>query len=205
MKAPDIRTALPGPKMRPHVMAHKCTALARRQLEAGHTGFTCATIRHWEQEDLLYCWGHNTHGQLGNREVQSFAMPVPAFGTIRYGSLAAGSRHVCGVSRAGTVFCWGANERGQLGNGSVTQSNVPFPIRVSRRVTFTSVTVGEAHSCALTAEGEAYCWGSNDQGELGNGTNASRAEPKSICSPTRPSSVMRGKRRCGSNCTKNVP
>jgi len=37
--------ALPGPRLRPHVKAHKCTALARRQLEAGHRGFTCATIR----------------------------------------------------------------------------------------------------------------------------------------------------------------
>ena len=37
--------ALPGPRLRPHVKAHKCTSLARRQLEAGHRGFTCATIR----------------------------------------------------------------------------------------------------------------------------------------------------------------
>jgi D-threonine aldolase len=36
--------ALPGPRLRPHVKAHKCTALARRQSEAGHLGFTCATI-----------------------------------------------------------------------------------------------------------------------------------------------------------------
>ncbi len=52
--------ALPGPRLRPHVKAHKCTALARRQLAAGHRGFTCATIREVEGmavaglgEDLL--------------------------------------------------------------------------------------------------------------------------------------------------------
>jgi D-serine deaminase-like pyridoxal phosphate-dependent protein len=40
--------ALPGARMRPHVKAHKCTALARRQAEVGHRGFTCATIREME-------------------------------------------------------------------------------------------------------------------------------------------------------------
>jgi D-threonine aldolase len=40
--------ALPGARLRPHVKAHKCTALARRQRDAGHPGFTCATIREVE-------------------------------------------------------------------------------------------------------------------------------------------------------------
>jgi D-serine deaminase-like pyridoxal phosphate-dependent protein len=40
--------ALPGPRLRPHVKAHKCTGIARRQAEAGHRGFTCATIRECE-------------------------------------------------------------------------------------------------------------------------------------------------------------
>lgn len=40
--------ALPGPRLRPHVKAHKCTALARRQAAAGHRSFTCATIREME-------------------------------------------------------------------------------------------------------------------------------------------------------------
>ena len=52
--------ALPGARLRPHVKAHKCTALARRQADQGHSGFTCATIREMEGmaaaglgEDLL--------------------------------------------------------------------------------------------------------------------------------------------------------
>jgi D-threonine aldolase len=40
--------ALPGPRLRPHVKAHKCTALARRQAAQGHPGFTCATIAEME-------------------------------------------------------------------------------------------------------------------------------------------------------------
>ena len=52
--------ALPGKRLRPHVKAHKCTALAKRQAELGHHGFTCATVREMEGlaaaglgEDLL--------------------------------------------------------------------------------------------------------------------------------------------------------
>jgi D-serine deaminase-like pyridoxal phosphate-dependent protein len=55
-----MSAALPGPRLRPHVKAHKCTALARRQAEHGHRAFTCATIREMEGlaaaglgEDLL--------------------------------------------------------------------------------------------------------------------------------------------------------
>src|SRR3989441_7920821 len=43
-----MATALPGPRLRPHVKAHKSTALAKRQLAAGHHAFTCATIREVE-------------------------------------------------------------------------------------------------------------------------------------------------------------
>jgi D-serine deaminase-like pyridoxal phosphate-dependent protein len=55
-----MAAALPGARLRPHVKAHKCTALARRQAAAGHHGFTCATIREVEgmaaaglRDDLL--------------------------------------------------------------------------------------------------------------------------------------------------------
>ena len=44
----DMAAALPGPRMRPHVKAHKTTAVAARQAAVGHTGFTCATIREVE-------------------------------------------------------------------------------------------------------------------------------------------------------------
>lgn len=43
-----MAAALPGPRLRPHVKAHKCTGLARRQAAAGHQSFTCATIRECE-------------------------------------------------------------------------------------------------------------------------------------------------------------
>src|SRR3954464_14742524 len=47
----NLRTmseALPGARLRPHVKAHKTTGLAKLQSDAGHHGFTCATIREVE-------------------------------------------------------------------------------------------------------------------------------------------------------------
>jgi D-serine deaminase-like pyridoxal phosphate-dependent protein len=44
-----MSSALPGPRLRPHVKAHKCSALARRQVEGGHPGLTCATVREVER------------------------------------------------------------------------------------------------------------------------------------------------------------
>jgi len=43
-----MAAAVPGPRLRPHVKAHKCTALAKMQARAGHKSFTCATVREIE-------------------------------------------------------------------------------------------------------------------------------------------------------------
>jgi alpha-tubulin suppressor-like RCC1 family protein len=138
---------------------------------------TCATIIHWERQDRVLCWGSNSHRQLGTREPRDSWAPVPAFGTIRYRGVAAGSQHTCAVTKEGAVFCWGANARGQLGNGSRTESPVPFLIRVSRRARFAAVTTGSTHSCALTSEGEVYCWGENASGQVGTGKRGSSIMP----------------------------
>lgn len=72
--------ALPGPRLRPHVKAHKSTALARRQAEAGHRNFCCATIKEMEAlagaglgDDLL----------LANEVVDATRLGVLAAGGAR--------------------------------------------------------------------------------------------------------------------------
>jgi D-threonine aldolase len=83
--------ALPGDRLRPHVKAHKCTSLARRQAAAGHAGFTCATIRE--------CEGMAAAG-LG----QDLLLANEVLDTRRLGSLtAAGSRITVAVDSAETI------------------------------------------------------------------------------------------------------
>jgi D-threonine aldolase len=86
-----MAAALPGDRLRPHVKAHKCTSLARRQAAAGHAGFTCATIRE--------CEGMAAAG-LG----QDLLLANEVLDARRLGSLqAAGSRITVAVDSAQTI------------------------------------------------------------------------------------------------------
>lgn len=86
-----MAAALPGNRLRPHVKAHKCTSLARRQAAAGHPGFTCATIRE--------CEGMAAAG-LG----QDLLLANEVLDARRLGSLtAAGARITVAVDSAETI------------------------------------------------------------------------------------------------------
>jgi alpha-tubulin suppressor-like RCC1 family protein len=116
-----------------------------------------------------YCWGSNLEGQLG-REVDLFsATPVLNSRAITFGSIAVGRAHSCGLTLIGVAFCWGSNIGGQL--GFVTQTtSVDTAGFVGRSPIFQRIAAGGFHNCGLTAVGDAYCWGFNDQGQLGNGS-----------------------------------
>jgi alpha-tubulin suppressor-like RCC1 family protein len=83
---------------------------------------------------------------------------------------ASGGR-ACGLTSDGTAWCWGTNSTGALGYGISTISSIEgsgwTPIRVSSGHQFSQITLGNSHTCALTADGSAYCWGNNGTGALG--------------------------------------
>jgi alpha-tubulin suppressor-like RCC1 family protein len=86
-------------------------------------------------------------------------------------TIAAGELHSCGLTLAGKAYCWGSGHYGQLGDGqSEGLHSVTTPVAVAGGHTFASITVGAWHSCGLTVAGQAYCWGRNDFGQLGNGS-----------------------------------
>ncbi|HUF29778.1 MAG TPA: hypothetical protein VMM77_03870 [Gemmatimonadaceae bacterium] len=82
--------------------------------------------------------------------------------------LDAGSSHVCGITLDDRAFCWGNQFRGKLGNGQ-RNGSTPQPVAVSGERAFTAVWASAGSSCALTSDGDAYCWGANDYGMLGDG------------------------------------
>jgi alpha-tubulin suppressor-like RCC1 family protein len=97
-------------------------------------------------------------------------------------ALERGGSHSCGIVD-GAVFCWGANDDGQLGLGN-TSASAPVG-RVSGAQPFDAAEIvelalGDAHTCALTSSGEAYCWGANDDGQLGDATNTERHVPTQV-------------------------
>ncbi|MHC4610700.1 MAG: RCC1 domain-containing protein [Planctomycetota bacterium] len=126
---------------------------------------TCAMTA----EGNAYCWGWNSYGQLGSEPFTYQTIPFAVAGGHMFVSLDAGFfRHTCGVTREGTAYCWGGNGSGQLGNGTYTYRE-PSPVAVASGHTFVSVEAGGYHTCALTVEGDAYCWGANGFGQLGHG------------------------------------
>ena len=75
----------------------------------------------------------------------------------------------------------GFNATGQLGEGTTLRKGSPTPVATDAR--FTTISGGGGHTCALTAEGSAYCWGDNHIGQLGIGAFAMQMTPVRIAAP----------------------
>lgn len=115
-----------------------------------------------------YCWGANQLGEVGDGSYLAKRGPSAVAGGFRWRMIDAGILHVCGIAFDGKTYCWGNQFRGALGNGQL-QGSSPQPVPVLGGLTFASVWSAGAFSCGLTAEGDAYCWGANDFGKLGDG------------------------------------
>lgn len=104
--------------------------------------------------------------------------------SINLTRIAAGNNHSCGDGSDGNVYCWGNNFIGQLGDSTTTDSRVPVRVIAPPGVVLSNVITGGAHSCATGSDGNAYCWGSNTGGRLGDGTTVSSSTPVAVRAPT---------------------
>lgn len=139
---------------------------------AGGAHHTCAITTNND----AYCWGLNDNGQLGDGTFTNTNRPVRVLGGEKFTSITAGAFFTCALNTEGRVFCWGANDRGQLGDdGRTSRSNHPIP--VVGGFTFAHLRAGYFHSCGIIADGTAYCWGKNSDGQLGDGTRTDRRRP----------------------------
>ena len=120
--------------------------------------------------------------------------------TVRFTSVVAGGDHTCALSEQGQAYCWGEDDRGQLGRGGGLETcepefklkNLPLPKRacstrgglVSGSLRFVSLSAGRDHTCGITVDSLAYCWGSNWRGALGvsNLTTLCSDDPRDVCS-----------------------
>jgi alpha-tubulin suppressor-like RCC1 family protein len=127
----------------------------------------------------LYCFGANDFGQLGDGTVTSRSAPTPV---ATFNSMSIGPYHSCAISSEG-LWCWGANANGQLGNNGTAQQNSPTLITPPAGVVFKSVSTGRDHTCAVSTDGFAFCWGNNSRGQLGDGTTTSRSVPTRVSPP----------------------
>lgn len=133
-----------------------------------------------------YCWGNNKFGELGDSSTSDREVPVATHMPtgVEFTTMAGGMYHTCALSRDGAAHCWGHNGLGQLGDGSRKNAAIPIPVQMPPGVTFTALAAGEFHTCALTHAGAAYCWGSNTDGQLGDGSANQGDVPVAVSLPS---------------------
>ncbi len=131
---------------------------------------------------IVQCWGDNRFGELGDGTRVSRPLPARVRGLPPGATrVVAGFGYTCAIAGGG-AYCWGLNNYGELGDGTTTWRSTPVPVRgLDRNVTAIAVSdnyTGREHTCAIA--GGAYCWGYNGDGELGDGTTASRSTPAKV-------------------------
>jgi alpha-tubulin suppressor-like RCC1 family protein len=133
---------------------------------------TCA-IRN---NGMLYCWGQNDHGQLGNGTNTDSTVPVAvsaqnawtgygSAGGINAIALSAHYEYTCALMSDLSVWCWGDNNWGQLGNGTFTDSSIP--VKVTGLSDVNGISAGGTYACALLNTDNVECWG----GHVSDGIN----------------------------------
>ncbi len=128
--------------------------------------FACAVA-----SGTVRCWGSNISGQFGNG-TQGLGSNVPgaaATGITNATTVTAGGSHVCAANgTTGDAWCWGDRGFGQLGDGTIVRnSSITSPVYFGVSFRPTKVFAANAGSCA-TVSGQAFCWGLNNYGQLGN-------------------------------------
>ena len=167
------------------------------QITAGHA-HTCGL----SGDGTAWCWGGNDLGQLGNGTTRDVNTPTLVTSALRFTQLSAGGRHTCGLISGGAPYCWGDDGFAQLGNGEEffpAPSTTPIPVDpVDLRLT--TVSAGLRHTCGLDAGGRAWCWGSNEAGELGIGAPFGEVRHQAVPVP----GVTYGSISAGDNVTCGI-
>src|SRR3989475_466798 len=149
-------------------------------------------------DGTVQCWGVGDSGQRGDGTFNNIStVPVAVVGMGGAGHLtnavavAARGYHSCALLGDGTVRCWGRNVDGQLGDGTTAPLNCSpgscgssAPVQVVGITSAVAVIAGGYHTCALLADGTAWCWGRSDDGQLGNGARASASTPVPVTNLT---------------------
>ena len=121
--------------------------------------------------------------------------PAPAVATadpaatLAFRQVSAGGSHSCGVTSDDKAYCWGDGGQGELGNGTQYGPEIcgdgdygcsSRPVQVLGGVRFQNVSAGSYFTCGVATDSQAWCWGANFNGELGDGTKTRQLKPAAV-------------------------
>ena len=113
-------------------------------------------------DDITYCWG---------------ASPSAVSGAPTFTSIAAGDLDYCGIVQNGDVYCWGTNRNGRFGQPPDQTQIHSVPELQASGHAFVRISMAQEHMCGLVNDGNAWCWGKNAHGQLGDRTTTPSSTP----------------------------
>ena len=144
---------------------------------AAGDNFTCALTT----SGAVWCWGLGISYGPGDRTTSNWwdvPNPIPGVGS-GVTSVSAGGETACAILASGAVECWGDNTSGQIGDGTTNYANVPVSV-VGLPAAAAEISSGYQHTCVVTVNGAALCWGNNSFGQLGDGSAANSSTPVAV-------------------------
>ncbi|MDO5557379.1 MAG: hypothetical protein Q4G05_03965 [Clostridia bacterium] len=131
-------------------------------------------------EGNLYSCGRNEYGELGDgTETYTRKLPIQIMPGTKFKHVSVGISSTMFIDIEGNLYGCGKNIYGQLGDGTTTR-RIELPIQIMPEIKFKDVSVGAFHSMFIDIEGNLYGCGSNDYGQLGDGTTIQRNVPVQI-------------------------
>jgi alpha-tubulin suppressor-like RCC1 family protein len=127
----------------------------------------------------LYCWGGNPFDELATTDASGSATPLRVGADSDWASVGAGWFHSCGQKRDGRVFCWGRAIEGQLGQGGGNDP-LPTPTLVAMPARWQQITLANFFTCGIDSSNGLYCWGKNEESQLGLSDTARRFVPAAV-------------------------
>jgi len=146
------------------------TAASYAAFSAG-LDYTCAI----ETDGSLACWGRI----IGVDAEEAALRPAPVAQGSGFAAVASGTTHTCALAIGGAARCWGANDRLQLGSGDTLSSTAPRAVGGPVHA-FQVLSSGAYHTCGVSLDDRAYCWGWNRYGQLGNNSTIGQGLPAQV-------------------------